>query len=222
MAAPGHDTRASQSLIPRTAVRGFSDPFYSKSCQPFDNPTDGSPWIFQILSTTCAANQLGIPRTAVRGFFRSFLQHALPTSWESHGRQSVDFSDPFYNKRCQPVGNPTDGSPWFFQILSTACAANQLGIPRTAVRGFFRSFLQHALPTSWESHGRQSVVFFRSFLQHELPTSWESHGRQSVVFSDPFYPAAASLKSPQGSDGRFRSFLPGIFPSPSLCRPWHQ
>ena len=55
----------------------------------------------------------------------------------------MDYSAPFYRKGCQSVGNPTDGSPWIIQILSSARAANELVIPRTAVRGLFRSFLAH-------------------------------------------------------------------------------
>jgi len=85
------------------------------------------------------------------------------------------------------ICNPTDGSPRIIQILSTASAVNQLGIPRTVVRGSFRSFLPQAPPTSWESHGRQSVEDSDPYLLQALPTSWESHGRQSVDFSDPFY-----------------------------------
>ena len=126
--APGQPS-GNQFVIPRTVVRGLSDPFYCKRSQPVGNPTDGSPWIIQILSTASAPNQLGIPRTAVRGLFRSFLLQALPTSWESHERQSVDYSNPFYCKRSQLVGNPTDGSPWIIQILSTASAAKRGGNP---------------------------------------------------------------------------------------------
>jgi len=55
-----------------------------------------------------------IPPTAVGGLFRSFLP-------KSHPRQWVDASDPFYS-------NPTHGSGWMLQILSTV-------IPPTAVGG---------------------------------------------------------------------------------------
>jgi len=119
---------------PRTAARGNSDPFYRRRRQKAGNPTDGSPGIFQILSTAGADKRLGIPRTAVRGFFRSFLPQAPLICWESHGRQSVDYSDRFYRRRCQSVGNPTDGSPWIIQILSTS-ARKDLNNPPTAVGG---------------------------------------------------------------------------------------
>ena len=206
----------------------YSDRFYCKRLRLVGNPTHGSAWIVQILSTTRRHGKAGIPRTAVRGFFRSslqrtvqrhesharqcvdysdrfyckrlrlvgnpthgtecvdrfssFLQQALPTSWESHGRQSVDYSAPFYSKRCQPVGNPTHGSAWIIQLLSTASAANQLGIPRTAVGGSFRSFLRHDGVEKAESHARQCVDRSDPFYD---TTAWKSrnptHGRAWIV-----------------------------------------
>ena len=109
------------------------------------NPTDGSPWIVQILSTASADNQKGIPRTAVRGLFRSSLQQALTTRREFHGRQSVDYSDPLYSNAAKRVWNPTDGSPWIIQIVSTASATKRVGnSPDGSPWIIFRSFLKQA------------------------------------------------------------------------------
>jgi len=89
-----------------------SDPFY-KGTQPcWKNPTNGSWWMVQIVSTR-VRNRVG----------------------KSHQRQWVDSSDPFY-KGTQPCWkNPTNGSWWMVQILSTR-ARNRVGkIPPTAVCG---------------------------------------------------------------------------------------
>jgi hypothetical protein len=126
-------------LIPPTAVGGCFRSF------PKDNPTNGSWWMFQILSQE-----------------------------QSHQRQLVDASDLFYRQcpgrrtipptavggcfRSFPKNNPTNGSWWMLQIFSTGNVQDaeqshqrQLvdvsdpfpgTIPPTAVGGCFRSFLQ--------------------------------------------------------------------------------
>jgi len=131
--------KQASSRIPPTAVGDWFNPFCSNRCQPAANPTDCRPWDYSA------------------PFYSN-----LATWCESHGRQSVDYSDPFYSNRWQPVANPTDGSPWTIQILSTATAGNQLRIPRTAVRGLFRSFLEGKASLGISSTGSGWMVHILS------------------------------------------------------------
>src|ERR1700752_1587017 len=81
---------------------------------------------------------------AVGGWFRSSLLRKPPNAWcKSHQRQWVDGSDPLYSESHPTLGaNPTNGSWWMVQILSTQKATQRLvQIPPTAVGGWFRSFL---------------------------------------------------------------------------------
>src|ERR1700754_990602 len=111
-----------------------SDPFYKDTQPCWKNPTNGSWWMVQIVSTR-VRNRVG----------------------KSHQRQWVDSSDPFY-KGTQPCWkNPTNGSWWIVQILSTR-ARNRVGkISPTAVGGVFRSFLQGHATVLEKSHQRQFV-----------------------------------------------------------------
>ena len=95
----------------------------------------------QIVSITRRHGKTGIPRTGVRGSFRSFLQHDGMERSESHPRQWVEGSDSLYNTTAWKNRNPTHGSAWIVQIVSTTRPHGKAGIPRTGVRGSFRSFL---------------------------------------------------------------------------------
>ena len=114
------------------------DPPTSEAASRICNPTDGSPWIFQILSTPSAANQSAIPRTVVRGFFRSFLLQALANQSAIPRTVVRGFFRSFLLHALQPVGNPTDGSPWIFSDPFYCTRCNRLVIPRTVVRGLFQ------------------------------------------------------------------------------------
>jgi len=65
-----------------------------------------------------------------------------PTVFESHQRQLVVRSDPFYNAPNTLTRNPTNGSWWIVQILSTTQPKQGLAIPPTAVGGLFKFFLK--------------------------------------------------------------------------------
>jgi len=123
----------------------------------------------------------------VGGWFRSFLQGNRFLS-ESHPRQWVDGSDPFYTSETGFSLNPTHGSGWMIQILSTretGFSRNpthgsgwmvqilstrkqvSVGIPPTAVGGWFRSFLQgnrFLNPT----HGSGWMVQILSKRKHQV------------------------------------------------------
>src|SRR5215510_44973 len=90
------------------------------------NPTNGSWWIVQVLSTN----------------IRLFVSH------ESHQRQLVDRSSPFYK-------HPTFCLP---------------RIPPTAVGGSFKSFLQNRRPLNWRNPTNGSW-----WIIHVLPTSTEKN-----------------------------------------------
>src|SRR5215217_9098599 len=117
--------------------------FFLQPRRPRDlrNPTNGSWWIVQILSTNT------VP----------------PSSRESHQRQLVDRSDPFYKH----------GTPEFS------------GIPPTAVGGSFRSFLQTRYPRVLgnPTNGSWWIVQILSTTTVP-PSSLESHQRQLVDLSD--------------------------------------
>jgi hypothetical protein len=131
---------------PPTAVGGIQDLKRSTNCR----------WRYLERSQGVCK----IPPTAVGGSFRSFLLQAPLKSFQSHQRQLVDRSDPFYSKR---LSNPS--------------------IPPTAVGGSFRSLL---LQAPLKSFNPPTAVggSFRSFLP-QAPL--ESHQRQLVDRSDPFY-----------------------------------
>src|SRR6266567_3157506 len=78
------------------------------------------------------------PPTAVGGLFRSFLQRTRPAAQKSHPRQ-WDGSDPFYKELDPLHRNPTHGSGWMVQILSTKNSTCCTEIPPTGVGGWFRS-----------------------------------------------------------------------------------
>src|SRR6266496_2716687 len=131
---------------------GCSDPFYRELGPLHKNPTHGSGWMFQILSTENWARCTKMPPTAVGGWFRSFLQRTGPAAQKSHPRQWVDGSDPFYRELGPLHKNATDGSGWMFQILSPENSARSTKMPPTAVGGWFRSFLKSC-------HSDTTVIF---------------------------------------------------------------
>src|ERR1700754_2319821 len=154
--------------IPPTAVGGWFRSFLPcgpPTCRP--NPTNGSWWMVQILSTLRPAN----------------------VSAQSHQRQLVDGSDPFYLAVRQRVGP----------------------IPPTAVGGWFRSFLPCGPPTCRPNptNGSWWMVQILSTLR-PANVSVQSHQRQLVDGSNPFYLAVRQPVGPippTAVGGWFRSFL---------------
>src|SRR6201991_2329551 len=141
--------------IPKYHPRGVGGSFRSflpggpSTCRP--SPTNGR-WMVQILSTWRSVN----------------------VSAQSHQRQLVDGSDPFYLAVRQRVGP----------------------IPPTAVGGWFRSFLPCGPPTcrSNPTNGSWWMVQILSTWR-SVNLSAQSHQRQLVDGSDPFYRLARSLSS---------------------------
>src|SRR5215217_5919427 len=110
-----------------------------------------------MLSTRELPSDLEIPPTAVGGSFKCFLPENYPATWKSHQRQLVDRSNAFYPRTTQRPGNPTNGSWWIVQMLSTRELPSDLEIPPTAVGGSFKCFLPENYPATWKSHQRQLV-----------------------------------------------------------------
>src|SRR5262249_5549114 len=87
-----------------------SSPFYKKSPPAkLPNPTNGSWWFLQVLSTKNRHQpNCRIPPTAVGGSFKSFLQKiATSQHAESHQRQLVVPSSPFYKELGKMIIAPT-------------------------------------------------------------------------------------------------------------------
>src|SRR5262245_9421454 len=99
---------------------------------------------------------------------------------ESHARQCVDGSSPLY-KACSLIKlpNPTHGSVWFVQVLSTK---------------------QHSSKNRNSTHG--SVWMVQVLSNKRAPTKKrESHTRQCVDGSSPLYKACSLIKLPNPTHG---------------------
>src|SRR5215217_6541006 len=121
-----------------------------------------------MLSTRELPSDLEIPPTAVGGSFKCFLPENYPATWKSHQRQLVDRSNAFYPRTTQRPGNPTNGSWWIVQMLSTRELPSDLEIPPTAVGGSFKCFLPENYSATLKSPPTAVGGSFKCFLREDL------------------------------------------------------